>query len=73
MSQLGLPDLYLIASEGVASEAIERFFDLLAYISERGEPIPDGDTIGAGLDERIPIRYVKSPADFETLVWKVEL
>lgn len=73
MNQLGLPDLYLVFRKEQPSDALERFYDLLAYLAKRGEAIPAGDTIGATAEERIPVRYVKSPADAQATVWRVEL
>jgi hypothetical protein len=73
MNQLGLPDLYLVFRKEQPSDALERFYDLLAYLAKRGEAIPAGDTIGATAEERIPVRYVKSPADARATVWRVEL
>ena len=71
MNQLGLPDLYLVCNTDEAGSYFERFFDLLAYIADRGEAIPSGDTIGATEDDRILVEYVKSPADNEKVVWKI--
>jgi hypothetical protein len=72
MNQIALPDLYLICDANAASSSFGRFFDLLAYIAARGEAIPAGDTIGSTAEERIRIKYVKSPADKNKIVWKVE-
>ncbi|MEM1443381.1 MAG: DUF4261 domain-containing protein [Verrucomicrobiota bacterium] len=73
MKQFALPDLYLISQPGEAGEALGRCYDLLAYVISRGEPIPEGDTIGADETEKIPVNYTKSPADNGEIVWKVEL
>lgn len=71
MSQLALPDLYLVCDGNDAGVYFGRFFDLLSYIAGRGESIPAGDTIGATEEERILVEYVKSPADNEKVAWKV--
>ena len=71
MKQLDLPDLWLIAPSEM--EPLEMFFNLLAYVVDRGEPIPDGDTIGPTEDQRIPVRYVPSPVDPATQVWRIEI
>jgi hypothetical protein len=73
MKQLNLPDLLLIASKSSESVALETMFDLLAYVAEIGEVLPDGDTVGRTEDERLLIRYVDSPIDSSTKVWRVEL
>lgn len=72
MNQLGLPDLYLVCNASEGGTYIGRFFDLLAYIADRGEAIPAGDTIGATEDERILVEYVKSPADNKKAVLKIK-
>jgi hypothetical protein len=72
MNQIALPDLYLICEANAASSSLGRFFDLLAYIAARGEAIPAGDTIGSTAEEKIRIKYVKSPADESKIVWRVE-
>lgn len=73
MQQLSLPNLVLVASESSADAALETFFDLLTYVAERGEAMPDGDTVGRTEDERLKVRYVQSPVDPEETVWRVEL
>ena len=73
MNQLNLPDLLLVAGESSANVAVETMYDLLAYVAQRGEALPDGDTIGRSDDQRLPVRYVKSPLDAKKKVWRVEL
>ncbi len=73
MGQLGLPDLYLVFDAKEAGAHFFRLFDLLAYVANRGEAIPAGDTIGASEDERVAVEYVPSPADSSRIVWKVSL
>jgi hypothetical protein len=73
MEQLGLPDLLLVVGESSADNAIETLFDLLAYAANRGEAIPEGDTVGRTAEEQLPVRYVRSPIDSGTKVWRVEL
>ncbi len=71
MGQFGLPDLYMIVPQETAGREIERFYNLLAYVAERGAPIPDEDTVGATDEERIEVRYVPSPADDGSVVWRI--
>ena len=73
MNQLELPDLYLICKISDGADGMGRVLDLLAYIAQRGEAIPAGDTIGATENERIKVEYVKSPADKSKTVWKIEM
>lgn len=72
MNQLGLPDLYLISAQS-PGDTLTRVLDLLQYVVSRGEAIPAGETIGATATERLPVKYVRSPADRETPVWRVEI
>ena len=65
------PNLWLIAPKD--NETLVWFFDLLSYVANRGEGIPDGDTIGRSEDEKIPVRYVKSPIDGSTEVCRIEI
>lgn len=73
MQQLGLPDLLLVASESAEDVALETFFDLLAYVANRGKALPEGDTVGRTAEERLPVHYVDSPIDKAKKVWRVEL
>lgn len=73
MEQLDLPNLLLVVGKGSKSVAIETMYDLLAYVAERGEPLPEGDTVGRTNNERLPVHYVKSPVDSKKKVWRVEL
>jgi hypothetical protein len=73
MEQLGLPDLLLVPGESSADTAMEMMFEFLAYVADRGEAIPEGDTVGRTAEEQIPVRYVQSPIDSGKKVWRVEL
>ena len=73
MAQLGLPNLYLIAAADKAGESLGTFFDLLTYVANRGEPIPEGDTVGSTEDEHIEVNYVPSPTNDGSTVWRVRL
>jgi hypothetical protein len=73
MKQLNLPDLLLVAPKSAGNNALEVFFDLLAYVAERGEQLPEGDTVGRTADEKLPVHYVSSPVDPTKKVWRVEL
>jgi hypothetical protein len=73
MTQLGLPNLLLVAGPASADYALETMFDLLAYVTQRGEPIAEGDTVGRNAEQRLLVQYVESPVDPKTRVWRVEL
>jgi hypothetical protein len=73
MSQFGMEDLLLTGPLTQAGEAIEMFFDLLAYAVRRGSTVVSGETIGRSDDERIEVQIVESPVDPEAKVWRVDL
>ncbi len=73
MSQLGLPDLLLVAPSGHGSDALLFAFDLLGYVLSREGPIPEGETVGRSAREKLPVTYVSSPVDPAVRVMKVEL
>ena len=73
MQQLDLPDLLLIAPGDQAGRALETFFDLLAFIAQRGEALPEGDTVGLSQDQQMPVEYIPSPLDPEKKVWRINL
>ncbi|MCC5849197.1 MAG: DUF4261 domain-containing protein [Verrucomicrobia bacterium] len=73
MEQFNLPNLLLVSGEASDGIALETLYDLLAYAVQRGEPIPEGDTVGRTEEERLVVKYVKSPAEPKKRVWRVEL
>lgn len=73
MRQLNLPDLLLTSRANEPSAVLETFFDLLSYVASRGEPIPDGDTVGRTADERFQVQYVASPVNPAERVWRVDI
>jgi hypothetical protein len=73
MEQLGLPNLLLAAGSASTGEALECMYDLLAYVAQRGKPLPEGDTVGRSAEDRLPVHYVKSPVDPRKHVWRVEM
>ena len=72
MDQLNLPDLMLTSPQQGANEALRFFFDMLVFVIRREAALPDGDTIGRKPGEKLPIRYVTSPADEDAQVWRVD-
>lgn len=72
MQQLGLPDL-LLTTDSIEAGVLEFFYDLLGYIARRGTPLPEGDSVGRKQNERIKVRYIRSPIDAEQKVWSVTL
>jgi hypothetical protein len=73
MKQLQLPDLLLVAQKSAGNAALGTFFDFLGFLARFGKPLPEGDTVGRSAQERLPVRYVPSPIDATTQVWRVEL
>jgi hypothetical protein len=73
MSQLGLPDLLFVTKQADGGDAFATFFDLLAYVAERGTPLPENDTVGRTAAEKLPVHYVPSPIDSKRKVWRVDL
>lgn len=73
MKQLDLPELLLIAPKSSGNSALEPFFTFLSYVANRGEPVPEGDTIGRSETEKLRVQYVPSPLDRKTKVWRVEI
>lgn len=73
MGQFGMDELLLTGPIDRAGEAIEMFFDLLAYAVRRGGPVEAGETVGRSDDERIAVEAAPSPVDPEATVWKVDL
>lgn len=72
MPQLGLPDLALWVPE-VDGQALEFFYDLLAYVARRGTELPEGDSVGRTDKERLKVTYGPSPVNPKALVWNVAL
>ncbi len=72
MRQLGLPDL-LLKSKRVNGGELEFFYDLLAYVAQRGKKLPEGNTVGRDEGEKLKVKYVKSPVDAKQQVWSVTL
>ena len=73
MSQLELPDLLVTAPAKKANDALAYMFDLLAYVTLRGAPLREGDTVGMSLFDRRKVRYERSPIDAASRVWRVDL
>jgi hypothetical protein len=73
MKQLALPDLLLVTPRAEANDAIGTFFELLGYVAALGRPLTEGETVGRSAAERLPVRYVPSPIDADSRVWRVEL
>lgn len=72
MRQLGLPDL-LLKAKSVNGGELEFFYDLLAYVAQRGKKLPEGNTVGRDEGEKLKVKYVKSPIDAKQQVWSVTL
>jgi hypothetical protein len=74
MSQLDLPDLELTVPRGYKKdEALDLFYQFLDYTITRGAAIPEGDTVGRSAEERLKVRYARSPVDPKKKVWRVDV
>lgn len=73
MHQFGQPDLLLTAPLDGGSDAIEYFYDLLAYCSASGKAVAEGESVGRTEDERITVRYEPNPVDEDRIVFCVDL
>jgi len=73
MRQLGLPDMMVGAPRGAGNDAVSFLFEVLRYMVSRGEPLPDGDTIGRTAEEKLQVSYGASPANPEQKVFRVDL
>ncbi|MCY3002091.1 MAG: DUF4261 domain-containing protein [Planctomycetota bacterium] len=73
MPQIGLPDLLLETRSSTPTEALTSFFDLLTYVAELGRPLAAHETVGRTAEEKLHVKYVRSPIDPKARVWHVEL
>ncbi len=73
MKQLQFPELLLVGHASDPQESIELLYELLWYVAQRGEPLPEGDTVGRSAEERLRVHYVPSPLDPAEKVWRVEV
>lgn len=71
--QLGLMDLRMTAPRSDVGGAVGRLYDMLSYNAQRGTNIPEGDTVGAAADERLPVKYEPHPVDKSITVWRVDV
>jgi Domain of unknown function (DUF4261) len=61
LRQFELPELMIRAKAHQGNEALAYLFDLAEYIVQRGEALPDGDTVGRTAKEKMRVRYEASP------------
>ena len=73
MRQLGLPDLLLGAPKKDLGDTLDFFFSTLTFVAERGEQLPDGHVVPRSLLQRPAVRYVASPLDDNTRVFRLDL
>lgn len=72
LPQLGLPDLLLESRTLPVADATQAFFDFLGYLLELGRPLELHETIGRTTDEKLRIKYSRSPVEAHSKVWHVE-
>lgn len=73
MGQLALPDLLLGAPRAELGDTLDFFFSTLAFVAERGAPLPEGHVVPRSLLQRPSVRYVASPLDDKTRVFRLDL
>lgn len=73
MAQLGLPDLLVEAPSKELEDALDFFFSALATAAEAGRAPAEDETIPRSLLSRPRVRYVASPVDGKSRVWKLSL
>jgi hypothetical protein len=73
MSQLEMLDLLVTAPHDDAAEALGFFYDLLAYVAERGSILRAGETTGRSEDEQLVVYHRPSPDDDTLNVFAVDL
>jgi hypothetical protein len=73
MGQLNLPNLLVVAGKASEEKALETLYDLLCYIAETGEALPEGDTVGLTADQKLLVRHVPSPVDSAVKVMRIDL
>jgi Domain of unknown function (DUF4261) len=61
LRQFELPELMVRAGGTQGNEALAYLFDLASYIVQRGEALPDGDTVGRTASEKMRVKYETSP------------
>lgn len=73
MSQLEMLDLLVTAPHEDAATALGFFYDLLAYVAERGSILRAGETTGRSEDEQLVVYHRPSPDDDTLNVFAVDL
>jgi Domain of unknown function (DUF4261) len=73
MSQLEMLDLLVTAPHEDAATALGFFYDLLAYVAERGSILRAGETTGRSEDEQLVVYHRPSPDDDTLKVFAVDL
>lgn len=72
MEQLGIENLQVSGPKSMNQDLLMNFFQLLGYAIERGEVIPDGDTVGSSADERLKVRHEASPIEPGKTIWCID-
>lgn len=73
LRQFELPELMVVADPESGNEALAYLFDLGGYVVQRGEAIPDGDTVGRTEGEKMRVEYRVSPFSPDERVAAVRL
>jgi hypothetical protein len=71
LSAFGLPEIEVDGARWNPGELMEFCGNIITYVINRGEPLPDGDTIGRSDTEKIQIRHAPSMWEREGTVMKL--
>ena len=72
MAQFGLMDLLVTGPFDMGQDLLMSMFQALQYSLNRGQDIPEGDTIGGSSDDRLVVKYEQSPIDPEATIWRID-
>jgi hypothetical protein len=73
LSAFGLPEIEVEGVKWDPRELSEFCENIIRYVIGRGEPIPDGDTIGRSAKEKIKIRHAPSMWERDGPVMRLEM
>ena len=73
LSAFGLPEIEVEGAKLNPRELMEFCENVIRYVIGRGEPIPDGDTLGRSAAEKIRVRHLPSMWERDGPVMKLEM
>lgn len=72
MDQFGIKNLMVNAPGSMGQDLVMNFFQLLDYAIQRGDAIPEGDTVGESETQRLRVKYEPSPIDPSQTIWRID-